>query len=266
MSLLSPERLSVGLAPERVELVRLRRGLRGSTVVAAQARPCEPKAGDPPWSAALAMLEAMLAERAAKTAALRVTLSNHLVRYVVLPWDAGLKASDELRAAAAQHFDRVFGEAAADWELRVSPGEYGDPALACAIDRGLLQALDAAVGRAGGGRLRLDAVEPLLMTAFNHLRERLGRDAVLAIFEPSCLALAVLRDGRWQRVLVRHAGQAPRQRLIEQELALATADGLPGQVELLDFADEAWAADDSLPLRRHALPDGDCRLALLGVN
>ena len=266
MSLLSPERLSIGLAPERVELLRFRRGLRGSTVVAATARACTRESGAGPWAAAIATLDQLLAEHAAKASEARVTLSNHFVRYLVLPWDQGLLGADELHAAASQHFERVFGDAAANWELRVSPGEYGEPALACAIDRGLLQALEASIGGAPGGRLRLTAVEPLLMTAFNHLRERLGRDAVLAIFEANCLALAVLREGRWLRVLARHVGQGSRARLIEQELALATADGLPAQIELLDFVDDEWGVDAELPLRRHPLPDSDCRLAMLGNN
>lgn len=264
MSLLSPKRLCIGLAPDRVELARVHSGLRGAVVGEAQARVCVPEAGAKPWTAALATLEQLLGEPTAKAGEARVTLSNHFVRYLVLPWDSALLGTDELHAAATQHFERVFGDTAVEWELRVSPGEFGEPVLACAIDRALLQALDACIGRAPGGRLRLTAVEPLLMTAFNHLRARIGGDAVLAVFETNCLALAVLREGRWQRVVSRHAGQAPRARLIEQELALATADGLPGQVELLDFADPPWAADAALPLRRHPLPESDCRLALLG--
>lgn len=264
MSLLSPKRLCIGLAPERVELALLAPGLRGAVVGETLARSCVPEPGAKPWAAALATLEQMLGEPVAKAGEARVTLSNHFVRYLVLPWDSGLLGADELQAAATQHFERVFGDAAAGWVLRVSPGEYGEPALACAIDRALLEALEACIGRAPGGRLRLAAVQPLLMTAFNHLRPQLARDAVLAVFEADCLALAVLREGRWQRVVARHAGQAPRSRLIAQELALATADGLSGQLELLDFADEPWAADSELPVRRHPLPATDCRLALLG--
>jgi hypothetical protein len=260
-----PDRLCIALAPDRVELARVARRFRQTTVTAQQAAECRPQGGKPRWSAALATLGTLLAEESAGTTEARVTLSNDLARYLVLPWDGNLLAPDEVQAAAAQQFERVFGELAAGWEIRVSPCEFGQPALACAIDRNLLAGLQETVANAARGRIRLASVETLLAKTFNLLRGQIDRDGLLAIVEPACVALASLRGGLWHRVQVRRpAGKLTISRLVEQELALASADGEPSRIDLVELVASGWQPESDLQVIRHPLADGAAPTALLG--
>ncbi|MBU1395303.1 MAG: hypothetical protein KKE84_04070, partial [Gammaproteobacteria bacterium] len=113
-------------------------------------------------------------------------------------------------------FERVHGEAAAQWALRVSPGRNGEPMLASAVDARLLDALRATFAAAG---VRLDSIQPSLMAVCNAHRRRLqGRHAWLALLEPGSLCLALLQDGRWARIRSMRIGPGWR---VELALLLA---------------------------------------------
>ncbi len=254
MSLSWSESVRIGLSPRRVELARLRPGLRRRAVVEERARDCALEDGQPAWSGALAALDALLAEQSLAGAAASVVLSNHFVRYAVLPWNPELVTAAEFAVAAAQRIQLTFGDAAHGWEVRASAGEWGEAGIVCAIDAALLAAL--------GERLRLVAVEPLLMNVFNALRRDIEPDGALAVVEPGRVCVGVFSQGQWRSVMSRR-GDDPA-RLIVQELALAAPEIPPSRVELLNLGpDRTWSP--SLPLRVHAAPAGrTCPLALYG--
>jgi hypothetical protein len=265
VSPLSTELWQIGLAPGRAELARLSRGLRRRALIGESARDCQPGAGEPPWAAALAALSELLGEAPASRAEAQVVVSNHFVRYLVVPWDQALLAPGEAAAAAVQRFERVHGEAAQRWQIRLSQREYGKPGLACAIDAGLLAAIRECLGAAGAGGIRLVSVTPLLVRAFNALRTSIDGNGVLTVVEPACVTVAVFREGGWHAVQTRHLGRLPAARVVEQELALATADVQPARVELLELgADCEWIPDEFLAVERHPAPAGACRLARVG--
>ncbi len=52
-----------------------------------------------------------------------VVLSNHFVRYAVVPFDSAVSgASEEELALARFHFTKIHGERAKGWEVRMSEG------------------------------------------------------------------------------------------------------------------------------------------------
>ena len=155
----------------------------------------------------------------------RILLSNQLLRYTVLPWQVGVYSEADWQALAAHQFRQQYGTAAEGWDLRVSLQGYAQPAVACALDAGLIAQLTA-IARSAGWTLL--SIEPALMAVFNRHRARLAQaDQWLLIVEPQRLVLAQLGAGTWQHFYVDSplAGEeaTSAQRLISQALHLQGA-------------------------------------------
>lgn len=239
MSLLQTDRLQVELAPDQVNLVHSERrltlrGMRTTVwnewLAAAAAGPEEA-----PWRGAVQALATALPARAggAARARARVILTNRLVRYVLVPWSDALGDAGEEAAFARHCFERVYGEAAVQWELRVSDARDGLPKLASAVDAALPGALREVFAAAG---VRLDSIQPGLMAVCNDYRRRLrGRHAWLALLEPGNLVLALLDHGRWVRVRSMRIGPGWRVELaqvLEREAYLADPEAATRDVFL----------------------------------
>ena len=205
MSLLSRDRVLIGLEPHAVHAVRLKtdekRSARGA------------------WPDALK--EALAGWTRAEAT---VVASNRLVRYVVVPRTAGVSGEAEETALARHHFTRVHGERAHEWDVRYSR----ETGLASAMDAELVDGLRQA--------LKLRSLQPYLMAAFNRLRAKVpaaGAWIVLPEAEATCVAL--FTQGAWAGVSVsRSAGEEAiaRERLRmggaqapETVLTLAASDG-----------------------------------------
>ena len=155
----------------------------------------------------------------------RILLCNQWLRYSVLPWQAGVYSEADWRALAAHQFRQQYGAAAESWDLRVSLQGYGQPAVACALDAGLIAQLTGIARNAGWTLL---AIEPALMAVFNRHRAKLAQaDHWLLMAEPQRLVLAQLGAGVWQHFYIDSplAGEeaASAQRLIGQALHLQGA-------------------------------------------
>ncbi len=92
---------------------------------------------------------------------LTVTLSDRLVRYLVLRRPDGLRSLAELRELAAQQLCERFELEAADWVFRVDASPRGTHDTVCAVPGALLQSLRDAAADTG---LRLCSVQPHLVT------------------------------------------------------------------------------------------------------
>jgi hypothetical protein len=223
---LQTETLQVELAPDQVNLVHSERRLtpRGMRTTVwnewLAAAAAGPEAA--PWRGAVQALATALPARAGHAARARVVLSNRLVRYALVPWSDALGDAEEEAAFARHCFERVYGEAAAQWELRVSDERDGLPKLASAVDAALPGALREVFAAAG---VRLDSIQPSLMAVYNDYRRRLrGRHAWLALLEPGSLFLALLHQGRWARARSMRIGPgwgAELARILEREAFLA---------------------------------------------
>jgi hypothetical protein len=177
------------------------------------------------WQPLLAILEGVLKSNEWKKSDATVILSNHFVRFLVLPWNEAMLSGAEKMALVQHRFDEVYGEVSSNWDFRLHEGTYGSPSLACAIPQELLSRLKALFEATP---LRLKFVQPYLMTAFNACRNELSKEVswfVLAERDNICVGL--LQSGQWSSVRLRHIVSdwfEEAMLLLERE-ALLAADG-----------------------------------------
>jgi hypothetical protein len=222
--------LYISLEPESVAVCRVQ-GVFKSKLVKKDFIECDPSYGNAPWDGAIDALKKHLESLKAERLKVTVVLSNRLVRYALVPFDAALSGPEEELALARFHFTRIYGERAKSWDLRLSEGASGGARLASGIDAGLLEALRACFPSAG--RARLVSVQPYLMAAFNRWRSgwlrgwrggwraRIGKDGawlVLLERERACFALAS-REG-W------HSVQSLRVEAADDVLVMLEREGL----------------------------------------
>lgn len=195
MSQLWRDQIQVFFAPERVDLVRLCRGMKPKQVVRLTIV-CEPAPDLPAWGVPLQKLDQMLADAAGTE--ITITLSNHFVRYTVIPPQTKIANPVELNAYAVFHMREVYGERAAAWVLGVSSWDPCSGAICAAIDRGLLERLEELAGRR---KIRLQSIEPYLTAAFDQWCKPLdGERMWFALIEAGRICLASLSSGAWQRI------------------------------------------------------------------
>jgi hypothetical protein len=150
-----------------------------------------------------------------------VVLSNHFVRYAVLPEHDGAATPQEELALARFQFARIHGERAKGWEVRVCER------LACAIDAAALESIRVAFPRAG--KARLVSVQPSLMAGYNRERRRIPREgAWLVLSEAERTCLARLAPQGWASVY--NGRETDADELLERERYRAAGDRLPSLV------------------------------------
>jgi hypothetical protein len=191
-------RVVIGLSPSAVTLARLE-GVRKPRLAAKRTLDCGPAPAGEPWQGAAAALPALAAELKDLRCDVTVVLSNHFVRYALVPTSETLNTGDEEAAYARYCFAKVHGERAKAWEVRLSGADGGSQRVASAIDAGLLAAIRACFPPAG--RPRLVSVQPYLMAAFNRSGARKGKHSGwLLLVEPQRACLAYIDGGRWAAV------------------------------------------------------------------
>lgn len=258
MSPLWPRELRVGVFPDRVTLLPARRRLSWNGLSRVVDEPhgvsCDGATEESPWHAALQALEVALPEFSGHRTAATVILSNHFMRYTLLPWSDKLSSAEEELAFARHCFTRIYGPHAESWALRLSPESGTAPRLASAVDVELIDGLRGVFGAAG---IPLKSIQPHLMAAYNSFRGGLGRhDAWLAVLEQGNLCLALLRRARWMRIRKLRIGGAAYAELpliLEREAYLADELEVPHEVYLWDPEAGGAALPDSPPWKFHPL-------------
>jgi len=196
VSRLWPDELGVHLAPRRMCLVRTRRGLRRSVVREMSVPVDSPGPGG--WEGALAAFEAKLAEPEWAGAGVRAVLSDHWVRYAVVPYVEELSNAEERDAHARELLASVYGDAVSGWTLCVSDAPPGASRLACAMPSALLQGLREACARA---RAKLVSAQPQLIAAHNNWRHALPTDdAWFVTIDEGTMAAARMKANGFDRV------------------------------------------------------------------
>lgn len=235
------DRLDVLLAPGQMAVVARRRGWRSPPplrhVVSLDA-----VAPTPPWRPALDQLTAWLTEQGRRGASLRVVLSDHFVRYAMLPWHGELVSRAERDSLARHLFADKYGAVSQDWHVQLAAPHYGQPTLACAIDAALRDALLALAAQHG---MQLTSLQPRLAMACDTFASRLERDAVLFVHEAGRLTGLVSRDGVWQTVRSVRLGQGLwRDAWLTREVEVM---GLPTDwpLYLVDCTGQVSAGDDA---------------------
>jgi hypothetical protein len=197
VSLLWRDQVRIALCPDRVIFVRLSQGFR-PRVVAKGVITCESAApGEQPWQPALETLKRVLPDCGQARADTVVILSNHFVRYALIPRCEQLSGEEEEMALVRHSFTKIYGAAAEAWEIRLSEDGGNGPRVASAVDQRLVESLREVLA---SSVMKLRSIQPYLMAAFNQWRGRLGREAGFVLVEPGRLCLALLRDRQWRAV------------------------------------------------------------------
>ena len=272
MSLSWRDELRISLEPDRVALVRVSRGWRRS--VRAKHVVAVSPAGASDWSAAIEALRQALQDPAWRRAEATVVLSNHFVRYALVPWSEHLVKDDEKRAWVAHHFEALYGAPRVPVEHRWSADRPDAPWLASAVDAQLVADLGAS---GSGASVRLASVQPFLLAAFNRCRAHVKNAlAWIVLPEHGRVCFASLAKGEWQAVTCRSLGadwERELTRLLERErvltgeapaLVLAYAPGVAGLN--LDAAGMPVRVIAERPLKGYSPQvDAGCSMALTGA-
>jgi hypothetical protein len=190
------DELGIYLAPHKLALARIGRGVHPRPV--AEAGWQNPAQGDAHWSAVLAALDVQLSLPEWHDATVRVVLSDHWVRYAMVPHSDALSGDDERMAHARHVLTGIYGEVVAQWSVTLSDSRPGRPLLACAVPAALVDDLGLLLAR---HRLPLKSLQPQLVAAYNHWRGSLpDGGAWFVTLEQGTLAAARLVPGAWDRV------------------------------------------------------------------
>jgi hypothetical protein len=167
-----------------------------------------------------------------------ILLSNHFVRYAVIPPQSKIETPAELQAYAAFQMREIYGERATEWELSMSSWDPVTGAVCAAVERSFLQGLEEL---AASQRMRLKYVEPYFTSVFDHWHGSFDNErAWFALVETGRLCLALLEGGAWLRILNQRILDDVEEELLvalEREAMLFSAPaGTSGQVRL--FAPE----------------------------
>jgi hypothetical protein len=215
------DQLRVGLCPDRLIVAGYRRGLR-PRLQRAEIVPVPPLAFGEPWRAATAALPRALAPSIRDRPEITVILSNHFVRYELLPWSAEPKSEADWLERARARMVRVYGAPAETWALVVTATSPGGPRVVSAVEEPLLDEVEARVIAAGA---RLTGIQPHLMTVYKRLRPPVGdRSCWLVIDEPGRATVALIRRGAWHAI---------RSLALEGGRAMSLADLLEGESAIL---------------------------------
>lgn len=215
------EQVTIGLSPRQVTMRRYARGLR-PVLKESRMFACRAPVSGETWQPAIETLDAAMAGARGAGANIGVVLSNHFVRYLVLPWQPDLANEQEESMFARTKFLHAFGEAARDWVMKTSCAKPGQSSVGCAVESALIEALKSRLELAP---FQLRSVQPFLMAACNARRKLPAGDAWIAIAESGRLLLGLMREGQWVSLRSRHLHDgtelAP---IIEQEALLVGVD------------------------------------------
>lgn len=189
------ERVLVSVAPHEMSWLRLGAGFK-PRIHAKRTVEVDPAYGPEPWQGAVAALRSEAGAWRKDSVAVTIVLSNHFVRYVVVPASEGVSGVDEAHALARFHFSKVHGERCRNWDVRLGDARARTPQLASAVDAGLLPALRACFPKQS--RPRLVSVQPYLMSAFNCWRRQFPKSgAWLLLVEAERTCIALIAGRRW---------------------------------------------------------------------
>jgi hypothetical protein len=224
------DQVRIALCPDRVITTRYKAGLRPNIV----AKNIQKYSGaDAGWKAAMHMLEAVLANPEWQNSDATLILSNHFIRFLMLPWSEVDLDEAEKRSLLQERFLEVYGESSEIWDLRLNEGVFGFPSLACAMQASMLEQIKSAFSASS---IRLKSIQPFLMTAFNLCRKSLGKGTAWFILaEQGIFCIGLLHKGRWQRIKLRlseNEGFDEAIRVLEREMLLADRGAENSQVFL----------------------------------
>lgn len=154
---------------------------------------------------------------------IKLIISNHFMRFTVLPWQDGVPARQDWLALANHAFRQQYGAAADNWQLRVSLSGYGQASIASAIDQTLYEGLMDCAHELG---FSWQAIEPLMMRLLN--QDKSSQATWLLIAEPQHLLLCEAQNDQFHRFSVASPPAGQEATFAKQMIARAQMQ-LPSQ-------------------------------------
>lgn len=193
MSLLWRDEVSIGFAPDRIELVRRERGWKPRIEHASVLELAGVK-GDG-WRAGIAALTDALTDPRWQRAQCRIVISNHFVRYALIDAPPELANDEEREAFVNLRYRAIYGDRANSWQSTFAPFGPGQRSVACAVEQAMLDALrDCATA----ARLALASAQPYLVAAFNGVSAIVrGENVWFVTVEHGRIAAAAFNQDRW---------------------------------------------------------------------
>jgi len=227
------DRMGIALYPDRLVITRTGNGLRRRVKHKEMPGFAPAAQGVAIWQPAVDALAALPAGTLEDTE-VTLVLSNHFVRYVLVPASDALGGKDEAAAFARHCFERVYGSDSKGWTLKSSLADPKQARLACAVEQPLIDALE---NRLAALKVRYRSLQPHLMVGFNRVRSRLGTlPAWLAVVEPGLVCLGLLQGGQWQSISAFKVGtnwQEELSALIAREECMVDCDSACERVLVL---------------------------------
>lgn len=174
---------------------------------------------------ALDALATLLASHACKGGRLSVVLAAQYCRFCLVPWSEGITRPQEFEVYARACFERCYGQSLDDWAIVLSPEPAGCARIAAALPDALLQGLAT---RCRTAQLKLEAVQPYLMAAWNHFAGQVpGNDFLFALAEPQRCVYLLARAGGWQQIRSQGVGDSDPElaALLARECNLHAGEG-----------------------------------------
>jgi len=189
------DELGIYLAPRRVCVVRLKRGLKPSVSGEYEQAVETDHLGH--WGGALDAADALLSQPQWGGAVARVVLADWWARYAILPWVAELDSAEERLAHARELLASAYGEAVSAWEVSVSDAPPAVARVACTIPAELLEGVRSVCLKHG---VKLASLQSQLVVAYEAWRHRLPAGAWFVSIGQGMLAAARLGEKAWDRV------------------------------------------------------------------
>ncbi len=122
----------------------------------------------------------------------QVTISNALVRYVVLPWQDNIYTRSDWLALAQLAFRQQFGNDADQWQIRVDLQRYGKAVVASALHSGLYEAMQQAHSR---HHIRWQSITPAAVSILARVQDT---NAWVMMVESGYVVLVMRKMGEVQ--------------------------------------------------------------------
>lgn len=183
-------RLRVVLCPDKVILLGVSAGFHRKVWVKA-ILPCVQILDVPSWQPAVDVLEHWLRNNEIAVD-IEITLSNHFVRYVVMPFASQMNSHAEEQAWAKILVEEIYGDVAQQWQLTIGEGGYGDTKLVAALDSALFDKLTTL------SKLRLRECIPHFIKAYNFFSKNITvGSGFFVVVEAHLMTILLFEDERF---------------------------------------------------------------------
>jgi hypothetical protein len=195
-----PERLRIALRPDAVAIA-VARGLQWGPPVLREVWNCEPRPGDPPWKECVSRLAADDGWNP-RHATVAVVLSSHFCHFAFLEKPAAISSEAEALSYAQHRMLALYGDAAKDWALELSPSGR-QSWLVCCTPQPLLNAIREVCAAKDA---RLVSIQPYFSAAWQRRAASLtGKGGWFVVHEPRHITVGRVARDRWVHLASRRS-------------------------------------------------------------